>query len=72
MYKNTGAVPSSDRILEDVERVLRSLEWVREARVCIIDESLREGSRFEATMKKVWIVAMIGVEDKEKVNKTRS
>ena len=47
-HPDTGIVPSSDRILEDIQRVLLSLERVREARGCIIDETGRSGRRFEA------------------------
>ena len=45
---NTGVVPSSNRILEDVRRVLVSLERVKEAKGCIIEDSCRNGRRFEA------------------------
>jgi len=46
-HPDNGVVPSSDRILEDINRVLLSLERVREARGCIIDDSSRVGRRFE-------------------------
>ena len=46
-HPDNGVVPSSDRILEDIKRVLLSLERVREARGCIIDDSIRTGRRFE-------------------------
>ena len=43
----TGVVPTSNRIMEDVKRVLQSLERVREAKGCIIDENVRNGRRHE-------------------------
>ena len=44
---STGVVPTSNRIIQDVTRVLQSLERVREAKGCIIDENVRNGRRHE-------------------------
>ena len=47
----TGVTPSSKRIIDDVTRVIDSLEKVRGAQGCIIDESSakRKGRRYEAS-----------------------
>ena len=42
-----GIVPTPSRIMQDINRVLVSMEKVREARGCIIDESCRSGRRYE-------------------------
>ena len=47
-HPDTGVIPSSDRIIEDIRRILVTLERVREASGCIIDETGRSGRRFEA------------------------
>ena len=44
----TGVVPTPNRIIQDVERVLVSLEKVRNAKGCIIDENGRSGRRRES------------------------
>jgi len=47
-HPQSGVAPSSDRIIQDVQRVLVSLETVLEAEGCIIDENkARGGRRFE-------------------------
>jgi len=43
----TGVVPTTNRIMQDVKRVLQSLERVREAKGCIIDENVRRGRQYE-------------------------
>ena len=44
-HPETGVAPTSNRILQDVTRVLSSLEKVLDAEGCIIDETIRTGRR---------------------------
>jgi len=46
-HPETGVVPISNRIMEDINRVLLSMERVRQARGCLIDENCRNGRRHE-------------------------
>ena len=41
-----GVAPTGDRIIQDITRVLISMEKVKEMRGCIIDENQRSGRRF--------------------------
>ena len=41
----TGVTPTSNRIIQDITRVLSSLEKVLDAKGCIIDETVRTGRR---------------------------
>ena len=46
-HPDTGVALSSDSIVEDVNRILQSLQSVLEAEECLIDENARKGRRFE-------------------------
>ena len=52
-HPDTGVAPSSDRILEDIQRVFHSLKLVHAAEGCMIDENNRNGRRFEKNEKQV-------------------
>ncbi len=49
-HPTSGVAPSSNRIMEDITRVLNSLEKVRGARGCIVNDCsvTRQGRRFES------------------------
>ena len=49
-HPDTGVAPTSNRIMQDVTRVLMSLEMVLDADGCIIDETTRRGRRHEKRM----------------------
>ena len=46
-HPETGVAPTSSRIIQDVTRVLSSLQKVLDAKGCIIDETVRTGRRFD-------------------------